>query len=37
MVQEPDLSLIQGLAIESPVVEVEVAVVGSEQVLVLVG
>ena len=37
MVQEPDLSLVLGLGIESPVVEVEVAVVGSEQVLLLVG
>ena len=37
MVQEPDLSHVQELGIESPVGEVEVVVVGSEQVLVLVG
>ena len=37
MVQEPGLSRVQELGIESPVGEVEVAVVGSEQVLVLVG
>ena len=37
MVQEPDLSHVQELGIKSPVGEVEVVVVGSEQVLVLVG
>ena len=36
MVQEPGLSHVQGRGIESLVVEVAVAVVGSEQVLVLV-
>ena len=37
MLQEPDVSHVQGLGIENPVKEVEVVVVGSEQVLVLVG
>ena len=37
MVQEPGLSRVQELGIESPVGEVEVVVVGSEQVLLLVG
>ena len=37
MVQEPDLTLVQGLGIESPVVEVVVDMVDSEQVLVPVG
>ena len=37
MVQEPSLSRVQELRIESPVEEVGVAVVGAEQVLLLVG
>ena len=37
MVPEPSLSHVQELGIESPVEEVEVVVVDSEQVLVLVG
>ena len=37
MVQEPGLSHVQELGIKSLVVEVEVAVVGSEQLFVLVG